>query len=65
MSSEQAEAPKVAEGAPEQSLPSRPAKQPKEKAAKAKKPGLEVGAPPFVARDLAVPTAPSLLRWRH
>jgi hypothetical protein len=39
MSSEQASAVPAAEGT---SLPSRPAKQPKEKAARAKKPGVEV-----------------------
>lgn len=45
MSSEQVDGPKAAEGAPAQPLPSRPAKQPKEKGAKGppKNAGLEVG----------------------
>lgn len=42
MSSEQVDAPKAAEGAPAQSLPSRPAKQPKEKKAGGGKASLEV-----------------------
>lgn len=46
MSSEQVDPPKAAEGAPAQDLPSRPAKQPKEKGAKGgKKEGLEVSFP--------------------
>jgi threonyl-tRNA synthetase len=57
MSSEPVEAPKAADGVPEQSLPERPAKQPKEKKEKAPKEksahkgskasGLEVCAPAF------------------
>jgi threonyl-tRNA synthetase len=47
MASEQVEPPKPAEGAPAQELPSRPAKQPKEKPAKGnKKAGLEVRISP-------------------
>lgn len=42
MSSEKVDAPKAAEGAPAQSLPSRPAKQPKEKKAGGGKASLEV-----------------------
>lgn len=42
MSSEKVDAPKAAEGAPAQSLPSRPAKQPKEKKAAGGKASLEV-----------------------
>ena len=63
MSSEQVEAPKVAEGAPEQTLPSRPAKKekaPKENAPKdksahkgAKTSGLEVCAPHIPISDLS------------
>ena len=60
MSSDQADAAKAAEGATEQSLPSRPAKQPKEKQPKEKQPkdksakggknaGLEVCAPHSVS----------------
>lgn len=58
MSSDQADAAKAAEGATEQSLPSRPAKQPKDKQPKdkpakgGKSSGLEVCAPPFVAMQL-------------
>lgn len=44
MSSEQAEVPQAAEGAPAQSLPSRPAKQPKEKKAGKEKPAKAKGA---------------------
>lgn len=51
MSSEKADAPKAAEGAPAQSLPSRPAKQPKEKkAAGGGKASLEVWALPCSLR---------------
>lgn len=42
MSSEQVDAPKAAEGAPAQSLPSRPAKEKKEKKAGGGKASLEV-----------------------
>lgn len=60
MSSEQADAVNVAEGAPEQSLPSRPAKQPKEKkpAKGGKSSGLEVCAPPSAGR-------PPRETWHH
>lgn len=43
MSSEQADVPKPAEGAPAQELPSRPAKQPKEKGEKLAKEGKSKG----------------------
>jgi threonyl-tRNA synthetase len=55
MSSDQADAAKAVEGAAEKSLPSRPAKQPKEKQPKdksakgGKSAGLEVCAPPLIA----------------
>ncbi|KAF5713847.1 threonyl-trna synthetase [Fusarium mundagurra] len=71
MSSDQADAAKAAEGASEKSLPSRPAKQPKEKQPKEKQPkdksakggksaGLEVGVP-FLT---VLPETPEFIQHR-
>ncbi|KAF3077461.1 Threonine--tRNA ligase, cytoplasmic [Trichoderma lentiforme] len=55
MSSEQVDAPKAAEGAPAQSLPSRPAKQPKEKKAGGGKASLELPVlPEFIQHRIAI-----------
>ena len=60
MASVQVDPPKAAEGAPAQELPSRPAKQPKEKAAKGgKKESLEVCIPSLGRAPVSKSGAPS------